>query len=221
MVLQPKKAKSEAPQSIVKRWRDALESYFDSYLFWDVGPDRDPFPGQVPDAYLAEVESTVLRLAEVSREVATYAAPFIDVASLLVLERRLHAGCALISRDSTDCVVPTLDAAICVDQIALRIGEAKGPSSLGNGGPRKAFAAACRAMLSRRSAGDGALVEGDQATLEEVKSGIVGGENERKKASDYLAPRGKLCKDGWLRRDGDWVILTGRGADEWLRREKG
>ena len=34
------------------------------------------------------------------------------------------------------------------------------------------------------------------------------------KANDYLSPKGRLCTGGWIRREGKFIELTEKGADE-------
>ncbi|MBK8977649.1 MAG: hypothetical protein IPM29_17200 [Planctomycetes bacterium] len=82
---------------------------------------------------------------------------------------------------------------------------------LGNGGPAKTLEAVGRAV--RKHKGAAAILRlGDRAELAVVLTHL--GDQDRKKATDYLAPSGRLCRGGWIRRERDDVILTQRGADD-------
>ncbi len=95
-------------------------------------------------------------------------------------------------------------------------GPVASPPTLGNGGPAKTFDAVCAAILEAKKAT--VLEPGDQVEQTAVVKRIL--KDERKKASDYLAPRGRLSRGGWIMREHERVMLTARGAEEGMRRQQ-
>lgn len=84
--------------------------------------------------------------------------------------------------------------------------------TLGFGGPGKTFDALCECM---RKAHPGAeLRAGCRIELKQAKATS----EACSKADDHLAPKGRLCAGGWIRRDGKVIELTEQGAIEAARR---
>lgn len=93
-------------------------------------------------------------------------------------------------------------------------------SELGDGGPGKTLDAVVRAAIEKHG---GRQVAAElEVELAAVKAHLGG--QDRKKAADYLSPKGRLSRGGWIRRKGTMVVLTQKGADEGnlrLRRKRG
>lgn len=101
------------------------------------------------------------------------------------------------------------------DERPPRIPGTGGPASLGDGGPAKVLDAVYRAI---EQAGK-RVVEGAEEVPRKAVLQCLNGQ-DAKKAADYLAPSGRLCKGGWVQRDGEMVILTPKGAIEAMNRRQ-
>lgn len=88
---------------------------------------------------------------------------------------------------------------------------------LGNGGPAKTLDAICSAIQKSSDAGRH-LAEGDSTSFHEALQHL--GQQDKKKAKDYMAPLGRLCTGGWITRVGADVVLTALGASEGNRRRQ-
>lgn len=86
--------------------------------------------------------------------------------------------------------------------------QSRGGATLGHGGPGKTFDALCEFLLKAQPQQE--LRAGCRVSLAQAKAACAAEE----KANDYLSPKGRLCTSGWIRRDGKFIELTEKGADE-------
>ena len=86
--------------------------------------------------------------------------------------------------------------------------QARGGATLGYGGPGKTFDSLCECM--RKAQPGQELCAGCRIALAQAKAARA----TEEKANDYLSPKGRLCTGGWIRRDGKFIELTEKGADE-------
>lgn len=107
------------------------------------------------------------------------------------------------------------EAELLADEVDLRQPKDR-HGSLGSGGPAKTLAAVCRAVRAAQAADGKKRSNRIAVTLDDVKRHLAG--QDSKKAADYLAPSGKLCKGGWIERASGRVILTSKGKRDGERR---
>lgn len=93
-------------------------------------------------------------------------------------------------------------------------------------GPAQTFEVVCDVILSnKRASGKSASVHaGDSAVRKAILDQVRSGNLEKlplNKASQYLTPKGRLSKVGWIFRKGDRVIVTEAGAERWAEKHRG